>query len=199
MDHSARRQLSATDFARVAVFAAIVAALGLVGSFNIGPVPITAQTLGVMLAGIVLGPWLGALSVTVLLALVAIGVPLLSGGRGGFGVFVGPTAGYLVGWVVGALVIGLIVHAGGRKPAVLRILVGTLVGGLVVIYAFGIPVYSFVARIPLDAAFVGNLVFIPGDLIKVAVATAVSLTLLRAYPRAFGRTWAPAAEDRVAA
>jgi biotin transport system substrate-specific component len=199
MDQTARRQLSATDFARVAVFAAIIAALGLLGTVNIGPVPITAQTLGVMLAGIVLGPWLGALSVTVLLALVAIGVPLLSGGRGGFGVFVGPTAGYLIGWIVGALVIGLIVHAGGRKPTALRIAIGALVGGLLVVHAFGIPVLSFVQRIPLEQAFAIDLAFVPGDLIKIVIATVVSLTLLRAYPRAFGRTWAPASKDRVTA
>ncbi len=109
------RRLDATDLARVAVFAALIAVLGLPGSFPVfGGVPITAQTLGVMLAGAVLGPWLGALSVTVLLALVAVGLPLLAGGRGGFGVFLGPTAGYALGWILGAIVIGLIVHAGGR-------------------------------------------------------------------------------------
>lgn len=199
MDQTARRQLGTTDFARVAVFAAIIAALGLLGTINIGPVPITAQTLGVMLAGIVLGPWLGALSVTVLLALVAIGVPLLSGGRGGFGVFVGPTAGYLVGWIVGALVIGLIVHAGGRKPTALRMVIGAFVGGLVVIHALGILVLSLVQRISLEQALAIDVAFIPGDLIKIVIAVAVSLTLLRAYPRAFGRTWAPVAKDRVTA
>ena len=81
------RRLDATDLARVAVVAAIVAVLGLPGGFSLfGAVPITAQTLGVMLAGALLGPWLGALSMAVLLALVAAGLPLLAGGRGGIGV-----------------------------------------------------------------------------------------------------------------
>ena len=110
-----RRRLDATDLARVAVFAGIVAVLGLPGGISVfGSVPITAQTLGVMLAGAILGPWLGALSMVVLLVLVAVGLPLLSGGSGGIGVFAGASAGYLIGWIVGAFVIGLIVHAAGR-------------------------------------------------------------------------------------
>ncbi len=112
------RTLDATDLARVAVFAALIVVLGLPGSFPVfGGVPITAQTLGVMLAGAVLGPWLGALSVTVVLALTAAGLPLLAGGRGGLGVFFGPSAGYALGWILGAIVVGLVVHAGGRRPS----------------------------------------------------------------------------------
>lgn len=190
--------LDATALARVAVFAAIIAVLGLPGGFSIlGSVPITAQTLGVMLAGAILGPWLGALSVTVLLALVAVGMPLLAGGRGGIGVFVGPSAGYLFGWIAGAIVIGLIVHAGGRKPATWRTLLGVVVGGILVVYAFGIPVQSLVTRLPLVETALTSLVFVPGDLVKAVLATAIVMTLVRAYPRAFRRTWAaaPAARD----
>nr|WP_245534397.1 biotin transporter BioY [Xylanimonas cellulosilytica] len=185
--------------ARVAVFAALVAALGLPGGFTVaGAVPITAQTLGVMLAGAVLGPWRGALSITALLALVAAGLPLLAGGRGGIGVFVGPSAGFLAGWIVGAFVIGLIVHSGGRKPRPWRTLVGVLVGGIVVVYAFGIPVQSLVTRVPLPETALMSLAFVPGDVIKAAIATAVVGTLVRTYPRAFRRTWTRPAERAVA-
>jgi len=185
------RRLDATDMARVAVFAGIVAVLGLPGGFTVfGAVPITAQTLGVMLAGAILGPWLGALSMTVFLALVAAGLPLLAGGRGGIGVFFGPSAGYLIGWVVGALVIGLIVHAGNRKPVAWRTLVGVVTGGILVVYAVGIPVQSAVTRLPLTETALTSLVFIPGDVVKAVIATAVVTTLVRAYPRAFRRTWA---------
>lgn len=61
--------------ARIALFAALIAALGLVPQITIpfaGGVPITAQTLGLMLAGLILGPWRGALSVLVFLAVVAL-------------------------------------------------------------------------------------------------------------------------------
>lgn len=190
------RRLDASDLARVGVFAAIVAVLGLPGAFTLaGAVPITAQTLGVMLAGAILGPRLGALSMAVLLALVAIGLPLLAGGRGGIGVFFGPSAGYALGWIVGALVIGLIVHAGGRKPVLWRTFVGVVTGGILTIYAVGIPVQSAVTRLPLGETALTSLVFVPGDLVKAVLATAIVGTLVRAYPRAFRRVWSTRPAD----
>ena len=184
------RSLDATDLARVAVFAAIIAVLGLAGAFTVfGSVPITAQSLGVMLAGAVLGPWLGALSVTVVLALVAVGVPLLAGGRGGIGVFLGPSAGYALGFIAAAIVVGLIVHWGGRKPVIWRTFAGAVVGGILAIYAIGIPVQSLVTRLPLAETALTSLVFLPGDLVKAVLTTIIVMTLVRAYPRAFRRVW----------
>ena len=199
-DQAPRRwAFDATDLARVAVFAALVAALGLPGSFSVfGGVPITAQTFGVMLAGAILGPRLGALSIVALLALTAAGLPLLAGGRGGISVFVGPSAGYLIGWIAGAFVIGLIVHSSARKPAAWRTALAMLVGGILVVYAFGIPVQSLVTRLPLAETALTSLVFIPGDLVKVALATVTVGTLLRAYPRAFRRTWDPSGRQEAA-
>ncbi|WP_445444059.1 biotin transporter BioY [Clavibacter sp. km3a] len=181
-------RVDATDLARVAVLAAVIAVLGLPGGISvIGGVPITAQTLGVMLAGAILGPWLGVLCILVLLALVAVGLPLLAGGTGGIGVFAGPTAGYLVGWVLGALVVGAVVHLGGRKPALVRTAVAMVGGGILAIYAVGIPVQSAVTRLPLVETATTSLVFLPGDLIKAAIATGIVMTLVRGYPRAFRR------------
>jgi biotin transport system substrate-specific component len=181
-------RVDATDLARVAVFAAVIAVLGLPGGISVlGGVPITAQTLGVMLAGAILGPWLGALCILVLLALVAVGLPLLSGGTGGIGVFAGPSAGYLVGWILGAFVVGAVVHLGGRKPALVRTAAATVAGGILAIYAVGIPVQSAVTRLPLLETVYTSLVFLPGDLIKAAIATGIVMTLVRGYPRAFHR------------
>lgn len=194
------RTLDATDLARVAVFAALIVVLGLPGSFPVfGGVPITAQTLGVMLAGAVLGPWLGALSVTVVLALTAAGLPLLAGGRGGIGVFLGPSAGYALGWILGAIVVGLLVHAGGRRPVVWRTALAMVAGGVVAIYAIGIPVQSAVTRLPLGETALTSLVFVPGDLLKAALATAVVAALVRAYPRGFRRAWTQPAATPAAA
>ncbi|WP_285137629.1 biotin transporter BioY [Microbacterium sp. lyk4-40-TSB-66] len=191
------RTADATDLARIAVFTALIAVLGLPGSFPVfGGVPITAQTLGVMLAGAILGPWLGALSVTVLLALAAVGLPVLAGGRGGIGVFLGPTAGYALGWILGAIVIGLIVHAGGRRPVAWRTALAMLAGGIGAIYALGIPVQSLVTRLPLAETALTSLVFVPGDLLKAAVATVVVTTLVTAYPRGFRRDWSVRATRR---
>ncbi|PKQ26225.1 MAG: BioY family transporter [Actinobacteria bacterium HGW-Actinobacteria-4] len=190
-DHRPRTWvLDATDIARVAVFVALMAALGLPGAFSVfGSVPITAQTFGVMLAGAILGPRLGALCMIVFLALVAVGLPLLAGGRGGVSWFVAPSAGYLFGWIAGALVVGLIVHASARKPAVWRIAIGMVVGGILVVYAVGIPVRSLIEGLSLGQIALLNLVFVPMDLVKAALATMTIATLLRAYPRAFRRTW----------
>ncbi|MBF4616690.1 biotin transporter BioY [Clavibacter sp. VKM Ac-2873] len=197
-----RAHLDATDLARVAVLAAVVAVLGLPGSISVlGSVPITAQTLGVMLAGAVLGPRLGALALAVLLVLVAVGLPLLAGGTGGLGVFLGPSAGYLVGWIPGAAVVGLLVHLGGRRPTVWRTAAAMVVGGILVIYAVGIPVQSLVTRLPLTQTAYTSLVFLPGDLIKAAIATGIVMTLARGYPRAFRRPtgWTTARRDAAAA
>ncbi|WP_110589204.1 biotin transporter BioY [Microbacterium suaedae] len=176
----------ARDIARVAVFAGIIVVLGLMGPIPVpGLVPITAQTLGVMLAGTVLGWQRGAAAVLVVLLLVAVGLPVLSGGRGGLGVFLGPTGGYVVGWVFGATAAGFLAHAGARRLAWWRVVLGAIVGGIVVVYAFGIPVQAAVVGTSFAETVLTSLVFLPGDAIKAAIATALTMLLYRAYPPAF--------------
>ncbi|PWF88363.1 BioY family transporter [Kocuria rosea] len=177
----------------VAVFAALIAALGLVPPITVGiiPVPITLQTLGVMLAGALLGPVRGMLSVVVLHALVLAGLPLLAGGRGGLGVFLGPTGGYLVGWIPAALVIGALVQywairRTGRTTRFAAVLLSVVVGGIAVIYAFGIPWTAVVTGLPLSTSALGALVFIPGDLLKAVVATLAAINVHRSYRRLLG-------------
>ena len=174
----------ARDLARVAVFAALIAVLGLMGPIPVpGLVPITAQTLGVMLAGTILGWKRGAAAVGVLLVLAAIGLPVLSGGGGGLGSFFGVTGGYLIGWLFGAAVAGAIAHSGPLTWW--RVGLGAAIGGIPVIYAFGLPVQSIVAGQPLGLSALQSLAFLPGDLIKVVLATVLTLVLFRAYPPAF--------------
>lgn len=187
---TARRDDLGRELARTAIFAALIVVLGTVTIPIPGGVPITAQTLGVMLAGAVLGPRLAPLSVLLVLALAAIGLPVLAGGRGGVGVFVGPTAGYLVGWVAGALIIALIVRSG--RPTAWSIALAAVVGGIVVVYIVGIPVQALVLGLDLAPTAVSSLVFLPGDLVKAAAATVLTLALRRAYPRAFADSAAPA-------
>lgn len=177
--------MSARDVARIAVFAALTAGFGLLGSFTVGGVvPITLQTLGVMLAGAVLGPWRGAASMALLILGVALGLPLLAGGRGGLGVFVSPTAGYLIGWVVAPIVIGYIV---GSRPVWWRVALGSVIGGILVVYLFGIPVQAWFTQLTISETIITSLVFLPGDMLKVVVTILVTMGLYRAYPRAFER------------
>lgn len=178
------RGWEARDIARIAVFAALIVVLGLMGPIPVpGLVPITAQTLGVMLAGTVLGPKRAAAAVLVVFALVAIGLPVLSGGRGGLGVFLGPTVGFLIGWLPAAVVTGLIAQAG--RLVWWRVLLGALIGGVPVMYAVGVPLQALVTGLSLGEAALSSLVFLPGDVLKAAIATVLTMLLFRAYPAAF--------------
>ena len=176
--------MKSRDLALVALFAAIVAALGLLPPVPVPglPVPITAQTLGVMLAGSVLGARRGGLALLVFLAVVAVGAPVLAGGRGGLSVFYGPTAGYLYSWPVAAFVIGLLTQLFWRRFNLAWALVANLVGGVLVIYAIGIPFTSLYADIPLWTSFTGSFAFIPGDIVKAVVASLVAVAVRKAYP-----------------
>ena len=139
--------MSTRDLVLIALFTAIIAALGILPPIELGfiPVPITAQSFGVMLAGAVLGARRGALSVALLLVLVAIGLPLLAGGRGGFSVFTGPTAGFLIGWIAGAFVTGLaaerLVRASqGGFGQLLGFFAASVIGGVATTGGIGSPI-----------------------------------------------------------
>ena len=165
------------------VFAGIIAALGLAGRFYLfgSAVPVTLQTLGVMLAGLILGARLGALAVLVYLAIGAAGVPVFAG-VGGLAPFAGVTAGYLIAFPIGAFVVGLIAFRDGHFQSS-RAFVAAVVGGIGVVYAIGIPVLAARAGLDLgEAARVGGLIFLPGDLIKAALATLIAIAVHRAYP-----------------
>ncbi len=179
------RRSSSRDLALVASFAALVAVLGLPGSINLfgNAVPVTLQTLGVMVAGSVLGWRRALLALLTFLALVAAGLPLLAGGRGGLGVFAGPSVGYLIGWPLGAAVIGWLVER--RLPAypVWWGLVANLVGGVGVVYLVGVPLQAAVTGTSsVLATAVAATVFLPGDVAKAVIATLVAAGVHRGHP-----------------
>lgn len=170
---------------RIALFAAIIAVLGLLPKFDLplaGGVPITAQTLGVMLAGVILGPRHGGLAVLLFLFVVGLGAPLLAGGRGGLGVFLGPSAGFLVGFIAGAFACGVLMRLLSRLPVFPAAVVSAICGGILVVYAFGIPVLAWKANLSLVQALVASLVFLPGDLLKAIATGLVCHAVQRAAP-----------------
>ena len=150
--------------------------------------PVTAQSLGVMLAGAVLGARRGFLSVALLLVLVAVGLPLLAGGRGGLGVFATPSVGFLLGWPVAAFVVGWVTERGGAPYRLVWGLVANVIGGIVVLYAAGIVGIALVAGISIQAATVSTWIFIPGDLVKAVLCALVARGVHAAYPGLLGRT-----------
>ncbi len=128
--------MTTRDISHVALMAAVIVALGLVPAIPLAAgVPITLQSMGVMLAGLVLGPKRGAAAVLVVVALVALGLPVLSGGRGGLGVFAGKTTGFLAGWLVGAFVTGWLAqrgeqHVGRLNSKALMAIVSASIGAM---------------------------------------------------------------------
>jgi biotin transport system substrate-specific component len=168
----------------IALFAALIAVLGLVPQISLASgVPITAQSLGVMLCGTVLGAKRGGLAVLLFVGLVALGLPLLSGGRGGLGVFSSPTVGFVIGFPVAAFVAGLVVEK-TRAAIGLAAFAGALVGGVLVLYLFGITGMSLVLGKSWPAASLLVGAYIPGDLIKAAMAGFITQGLAKLRPEA---------------
>ena len=128
---------------------------------------------------------------------VAIGLPVLAGGRGGLAVFAGPSAGFLYSWPIAAFVTGLLTEALWRRFNLAWALVATLVGGIGVVYAIGIPFISVFSDTPLPVAFTGSLVFVPGDVVKAVVAALVAVAVRRAYPVIERPRRAPVVDDFV--
>ncbi|NKN39453.1 biotin transporter BioY [Agrobacterium sp. a22-2] len=181
--------MTTRDLVLISLFAAIIVALGLVPPITLGfiPVPITAQSLGVMLAGVILGAKRGALAAVLVILLVAIGLPVLSGGRGGLAVFAGPTVGFLIGWVPAAFATGLVAErfAGLSRqalPQTLGFIAAAMIGGVFVLYLFGIGYLAFGAGLGLSKAFYGSLAFIPGDLLKAVIAGLAGRAVMVGYP-----------------
>jgi biotin transport system substrate-specific component len=177
---------STHTIAHIALFAALIAVMGMIPKLDLPfGVPITLQTLGVMMAGCLLGARRGFLAVCLFLLMVALGLPLLAGGRGGLGVFVAPSAGFLIGWAPGAAVAGFLMrrlsHLRGNA-LLAAAFVSALVGGIVVVYAFGIVGLTLLAKLSVTQAALASAAFIPGDLIKCVVCALVVQTVVRGLP-----------------
>ena len=171
------------DLAQIAVFAALIVVLGLPGQLSIGSagVPITLQTLGVMLAGALIGWRKGALSVVTVIV-IGLALPVLAGGRTTLTSLAGPTAGFLVGWIPAVIVIGLLTALIMPRYRLIPGLLITILGGIVVIYAVGVAGMILRTDLTLGAALAANGVFVPGDLAKAVVPAVVAQQVHRARP-----------------
>ena len=172
------------NLTHIALFAALIAVLGLLPKIDLmSGVPITAQSLGIMLCGTVLGSWRGALAVLLFLVLTAAGLPLLAGGRGGLGVFASPSVGYLVGFPVAAFVAGLVVER-WKAPLTTAAFAGAALGGIVVLYAFGIPGMALTLGKTLPEAALLAIPFLVGDLIKCVLCALITRSVAQMRPGA---------------
>ena len=169
-------KMNLKDLTYGALFAALICVLGLISiPLSFSPVPITGQSLAIMLAGCILTTRQAALSVATFLLIGIVGVPVFAGGTAGIGIILGPRGGYLIGFFIGAIVISLLK---GKNNTYVRLGISNVVGGIGIVYLLGVIWLSIVTQIGLSKAFmVGALPFIAGDLFKVFVATIVSVTV----------------------
>jgi biotin transport system substrate-specific component len=183
----ARRRWNATDLGLIAVFAALVAASAMVPGIaaNVFGVPITFQTLAVMLTGLVLGPGRGFAAVGLYTVLGLAGLPIFSQGRSGLGILAGPSAGYIIAFPLAAAVVGwlaiLVIRRTARARAVWFFAAAT-VTSIVVVHTLGIAGIALNTKATLGEAFMADLIFYPGDVIKNVVAAVIAVSLHRAFP-----------------
>ncbi|CAB5099964.1 Substrate-specific component BioY of biotin ECF transporter [Olavius algarvensis associated proteobacterium Delta 3] len=163
---------------RMTVYASLMAALTAAGAYMaipIGPVPIVLQNLFIYLAGLLLGWRWGLASVGVYILAGAFGLPVFAGGLGGIGRIVGPTGGYLIGFLPAVFLIGWI--SAKRKGNVVYDVVAMIIG-TAVIYAMGVSWLKILTGMTWGKTLaVGMLPFLIGDALKIAAAVPISKAL----------------------
>ena len=158
----------------------------------LGPIPIVLQNALCLLTAVILGGWLGGIPTAIFLIAGLMGLPVYSGGTGGIAVWLGPTGGFLPGYLLGAVAAGFI--AGKplieqKKPSVLTVLrvVAAFIAGMIILYIPGVIRFSYWAlgngKVPADKSTLAYTMaacvipYIPGDLIKIAVGIPVALAV----------------------
>lgn len=182
-----RRRWNATDLGLIAVFAALVAGAALVPGLAVNGfgVPITFQTLAVMLTGLVLGPGRGFAAVGLYTLLGLAGLPIFSQGRSGLGILAGPSAGYIIAFPIAACVVGwlaTVVIRRTTKARALWLFLSATATSIAVVHSLGVAGIALNTKATLGQAFVSDLVFYPGDIVKNILAAIIAVALHRAFP-----------------
>jgi len=174
------RNIALREYVAGAFFAALTALLAYVTiPLPGGLPPVTGQSLAVMLSGLFLGARGGAVSQVVYLLLGISGLPVFAGGKSGLNILVGPTGGFIWGFVCGSYITGKLVMK-NEHPSLLSLAVACFTGGVLAVYLPGLVQLSLVLRINLLQAAVSMLPYLPGDLLKVFLA---ALLAQRIIPR----------------
>jgi biotin transport system substrate-specific component len=168
---------------RMMVFASLFAALTAAGAYihipiPFSPVPVTLQVFFVLLAGSILKSKWGSLSMIVYTLLGISGLPVFAGGSSGIGVLLGPTGGYIIGFILAAYIIGKFSEKTENSTgSSLLINALNMSAGVLVIYLCGVFQLMIVTKIGLGAALtLGVIPFLPGEIVKTAVAAYIAST-----------------------
>ena len=189
MSKSARRT-------RSIILTALFAALTAIGAFlriPVGPTSFTLQAFFTCAAGLLIGPWYGAASQAVYVLLGLAGVPIFTEG-GGLMYVTMPTFGFLLGLIPSAFVIGKL----AKRPLTFWRTALAMLAGLAVLYAVGVPYLALIANAYLGKGLTfwqvlknGMLIYLPGDLLKIAFGSFLCVAIARRLPQLFA---APQAE-----
>ncbi len=161
--------MTTRDLTQIAVFTALLCVASII-SIPIGEVPFTLQTLVVMLIGLFLSPRNSFLAVLAYLMIGIIGVPVFASGKGGFGVLLGPTGGFLISFVIGVVILSKMKTVKIINNDILNIILALIIANIV-IYVIG---WTYFA-VNLDFSVARTLAFMwpfaIADLVKIVVAT----------------------------
>ncbi|MDR1688935.1 MAG: biotin transporter BioY [Clostridiales bacterium] len=164
-------KLQTRQIALCGLFAALTAVLSPF-SIPIGPVPINLATFSVMCAGAVLGAKYGFISQLVYLLVGVLGVPVFSNFSSGPAKLIGPTGGYLIGYLAAAWLIGFITQRAANKR---RVIIPAMAAGAVCYLTLGTLWYMYMAKVNAAGALAVCVIpFLPGDLIKLAAASEIA-------------------------
>jgi len=182
-----RGRWNATDLGLIGVFAALVAGSALVPGIPAGGlgVPITLQTLAVMLTGLVLGPGRAFAAVGLYVLLGLAGLPIFSGGRSGLGILAGPSAGYILAFPLAAAAVGwltAIVLRRTTKYHGLFLFAAAMVSSVLLVHSLGVLGMMANAKLDLSKAILADVPYYPGDIIKNLLAVTIALSLHKAFP-----------------
>jgi biotin transport system substrate-specific component len=190
-DSPATSSSPSRDIALVAAFAALISASAYVGAIPVGSagVPITLQTLTVMLAGCVLGPLRGFSAVVLYLALGAVGLPVFAEHSSGIGVFTGISGGYLLSFPIAAALGGFLVKyvARERRTRAFVVFFCSLAASVLVIHTMGIAGMKLYADVSWREAGSWDMPFWIGDLVKTSLVAMIAAEVHRAFPQLLQR------------
>lgn len=171
-----RKKLTTKDLILIAMFAALTVVLAQITiPLPFTPVPITLTPLAFLIAGALLGPYKGGLSILIYVLLGMTGLPVFAGFSGGIGILFGPTGGYIIGFILGAMIVGFLMYLFPRKIGgyIIAMIIGTIA-----CYTLG-TIWFMISldRKLLESLFLCVIPYIPGDILKIIVGALLSSRL----------------------
>lgn len=168
--------LTTREMTIVALFPALMAATAFIAiPVGIGA-PITLQTLFVMLAGVLLGSRLGAISILIYVVLGAIGLPIFAGFTGGFGVLFGPTGGFIFSFIIMAFIVGKMKNVNFINNDLANIFITLVIANLIV-YMIGGAYLGYYLKLNLASTVAILVPYLFGDFIKIVIVSYVHLNI----------------------